>query len=208
RLPVVFDEAHIMHRGIDADAAQRFQIQVLDILGIGLQCPLRLIVVLQAVGVFAIAAIGRATRRLNIGGVPGLGTHGSQEGGSVEGTGAHFHVVGLQYHAALLRPVALQGEDQVLEGAHGRRSLAHEITCSEACVKPPSITEGDSCVGGGYYVACAVRREMCSTWNMAILPSRRGVWRALARTNARAEGYNAHPVQSRESPVEKIKGAL
>ncbi|MNH45103.1 hypothetical protein D3C85_544420 [compost metagenome] len=45
----------------------------------------------------------------------------------MESTGAHFHVVGLEHHTALLGPVLLQGEDQVLEGAHGGRSLAHEF---------------------------------------------------------------------------------
>lgn len=33
---------------------------------------------------------------------------------------AHLHVVGLQDHTSLLRPVALEGEDQILEGADSR----------------------------------------------------------------------------------------
>ena len=82
---------------------------------------------LQAVGVLAVATVGGAAARLDVGGVPGLRADGAEEGGGVEGAGAHFHVVGLQHHAALLGPVVLQGENQVLEGAHGGRSLAHEI---------------------------------------------------------------------------------
>lgn len=41
--------------------------------------------------------------------------------------GAYFHIVGLKHHTTLSCPVVLQGEDQVLEGTHGWRRLAHEI---------------------------------------------------------------------------------
>ena len=37
----------------------------------------------------------------------------------MEGAGAHLHVVGLEDDAALFGPVALQREDQALEGAPG-----------------------------------------------------------------------------------------
>ncbi len=59
----------------------------------------------------------------------------------MEGTGANFHVIRLEYHAALLGPVLLQGQDQVLEGARGGLGLAHEkypFGCDE---KPESIAE-------------------------------------------------------------------
>jgi DNA-3-methyladenine glycosylase I len=46
---------------------------------------------------------------------------------AVESAGAYFHIVGLKYHTTLLGPVLLEGEDQVLEGTHGWRRLAHEI---------------------------------------------------------------------------------
>src|SRR4029077_4928598 len=36
------------------------------------------------------------------------------------GAGPDFHVVGLENHASLLRPVVLQGKDELLEG--GRRA--------------------------------------------------------------------------------------
>ncbi len=45
----------------------------------------------------------------------------------MESAGAYFHIVGLKHHTTLLGPVVLQGEDQVLEGTHGWRRLAHEI---------------------------------------------------------------------------------
>ena len=55
--------------------------------GDGLQHHLELVVVLQAVGVLAIAAVSRAAAGLHVGGVPGLRPHRSQEGGGMESTG-------------------------------------------------------------------------------------------------------------------------
>ena len=74
---------------------------------------------LQAVGVLAVAAILGTARGLHVGRAPGLGADGPQEGGGMEGTGAHFHVVGLQQGAALFVPVFLQAQDDLLEGQHG-----------------------------------------------------------------------------------------
>ena len=53
----------------------------------------------------------------------------------MKGAGAHLHVVGLQDHAALGGPVALQRQDQVLEGGggwpilrvHGRGRLGRSL---------------------------------------------------------------------------------
>src|SRR3546814_991954 len=42
----------------------------------------------------------------------------------MEGAGADFHVVWLQDHAALARPIGLQRQDQVLEGEPAVRSVA------------------------------------------------------------------------------------
>src|SRR5439155_25169239 len=59
-------------------------------------------------------------------GAPGLRSHRAQESRRVKGAGPDFHVVGLEDHAALIRPVPLQREDQLLEAArraadfHGR----------------------------------------------------------------------------------------
>src|SRR5207244_7237043 len=52
--------------------------------------------------------------------------HRTQESRRVKGAGPYFHLVGPEDHAALIRPVPLQREDQLLEGArraadfHGR----------------------------------------------------------------------------------------
>src|SRR5579871_4344972 len=53
----------------------------------------------------------------------------------MEGPGAHLHVVGLQNHATVVGPVALQGEDQALErmlGTHMRRQLSHDNVVSRS----------------------------------------------------------------------------
>jgi predicted Na+-dependent transporter len=84
--------------------------------GRGLEHHLVLVVVLQAVGVLAVAAVLGAAAGLHVGGLPGLGAEGAQEGGGVAGAGADFHVVGLQQRAALGVPVGLQREDDLLEG--------------------------------------------------------------------------------------------
>ena len=120
-LPVVLDEAHVVHQRIEAERARGCR-------GTAPGCRqrrgfdhhLELVVVLQAERVLAVAAVGRAARGLHVGGAPGLRADRAQEGRGVEGAGADLHVVGLQDHAALLRPVALQREDQILEGARRR----------------------------------------------------------------------------------------
>src|SRR5690606_28961025 len=74
RFPVVFHEADVVHQGVHADAAQRFQVQLLNIGRVRLEHHLELVVVLQAVGVFAVAAVGGPAGRLHVGGVPGFRT--------------------------------------------------------------------------------------------------------------------------------------
>ena len=114
-----------MHQRVDTDVAQRIQIQLLDIGRVRLEHHLELIIMLQTVGVLAIAAIGRAAAGLHIGRVPDFRADRAQEGGRVEGACTYLHVVGLQDYAALLRPEGLQGKDQALEGLGGRVCLCH-----------------------------------------------------------------------------------
>ena len=122
-----------MHQRVDADGLQRAQVQFLEVFRVGLQDHLELVVVLQTVWVLAVATVGGTAARLHVRRVPGFRAHGAEEGGGVEGAGAYFHVVGLQHHTALIGPVFLQGEDQVLEGGHGGRSLAHEFHLCWIC---------------------------------------------------------------------------
>ncbi|MNN44140.1 hypothetical protein D3C81_1584180 [compost metagenome] len=105
-----------MQLGVDADGGQRAEIQLLQVVRVRLQDDLILVIVLQPVGVLAIAAVARTARGLNIGGLPRLGTERAQHSRRVQGAGADLDVVGLQNSAALVAPVFVQGQDQVLEG--------------------------------------------------------------------------------------------
>ena len=71
-LPVVLDEADVVQGGVDADRLQRAEIALEDVGRRRLQDRLELVVVLQAHGVLAVAAVAGPARRLHVGGVPGL----------------------------------------------------------------------------------------------------------------------------------------
>ena len=60
RFPVIFDKADVMHFGVDAQRAQRIQIQFLDVGWRRFEHDLILVVVLQTVGVVAITTVFRA----------------------------------------------------------------------------------------------------------------------------------------------------
>src|SRR3546814_12971106 len=81
----------------------------------GLHRDLVLVVALQAVGVVAVAAIGRAAAGLHVGSVPRLRPERAQEGRRVERTGADLEIERLDQHATLLGPVGVQALDQLLE---------------------------------------------------------------------------------------------
>ena len=113
--PIILDEAEIVQQWVEADFPVAGQQQFLRIGRGRLHDDLVLIIMLQPVGVLAVAAIGGAAARLDIGGAPGLRPQGAQRGGGVEGAGAHLHIIGLQDHAALARPELVQAQDQFLE---------------------------------------------------------------------------------------------
>ena len=70
--PVILDKADIVQAGVDADGLQRPQIQVLHVGRRGFDQHLELVVMLQAVRVFAIAPVRWPARRLHIGRSPGF----------------------------------------------------------------------------------------------------------------------------------------
>ena len=87
---------------------------------------------LQTVGIFAIAPVGRSAARLHVRGSPGLRADCTDEGCRMKSTGANFHIKRLQNHTALIGPVILQGLDQALEATQiGRWQLAHLIHWSK-----------------------------------------------------------------------------
>ena len=116
RFPVVFHETNIVFQGVDPEALEGVEIELLDVQRRRLQEDLILIVVLQAVGVFAVATVRGPPGRFHIGNLPGFRSQGPQKGGRVEGSGAHLDVVGLLDHASLRGPVPFEGEDQFLKG--------------------------------------------------------------------------------------------
>jgi hypothetical protein len=95
-LPVVLDEADVVLLQIEAQCLQAAKVQLQDVRGRWLEHHLVLVVVLQAVGVLAVATVLGPAAGLHIGGLPGLGAERAQKGGGVAGPGPDFHVIGLQ----------------------------------------------------------------------------------------------------------------
>ena len=85
-------------------------------------------VLVQTVGVFAVAGVLRATGRLYIGGTPRFGTEGTQERGRMRGTGPDFNVNRLQQGTALFVPILLQTQDHFLKGNHGSKKLKRPVS--------------------------------------------------------------------------------
>ena len=102
--------------GVQANGSQRTQVELLSVDRRRLDEHLELIVVLHAVGVLAVAAVGGTAARLSVAGAPLGGTERAQRGRGVEGTGTDLGVIGLHNNAALLAPVLLEAQDDVLEG--------------------------------------------------------------------------------------------
>ncbi len=125
--PVVFDEADVVQVGVEADRLERAEIQLLQVVRVGFQDDLVLVIVLQTVGVFAIAAIDRAARGLDVGGLPRLFAEGAQDRRRVQCACANFNIVRLQNDAALFGPVMMQGQDQVLERECFGRHVGHKL---------------------------------------------------------------------------------
>ena len=105
-----------MSHGIHAEALQALEVDFLDVGRRGLQDYLVLIVVLKPVGVLAVAAVGGAAGGLHIGDVPGLRSQHPQKSRRVHRPGAELDIIRLQDGTAIFRPVAFQGENQLLKG--------------------------------------------------------------------------------------------
>ena len=116
--PVVLDEADVVLFRVDADRAQGTQIQVLNVVRRGLHDHLELVVMLHAIGVLAVATVGRTAARLNVGRAPGAGAQGTKGRCGMERARPHLVVVRLHDNATLIRPIMLQRQDHVLERQH------------------------------------------------------------------------------------------
>ena len=115
-LPVVLDKTNVMVVGVQTDSGKRPQVELLGVDRRRLDEHLELIVVLHAVGILAVAAVGGTAARLSVAGAPLGRTERAQRGRGVEGTGTDLGVIGLHNDAALLAPVLLEAQDDVLEG--------------------------------------------------------------------------------------------
>ena len=122
--PVVFNEADVVDRRIDAERAKRTEVEIHDVRGRGLEHDLILMVLMQAVGIFAVAGILRTARGLNVRGAPRFGTERAQERGGVRRTGTHLQVNRLQERTALAIPIFLQAQDDFLKSDHGETAAA------------------------------------------------------------------------------------
>ena len=116
--PIVFDKTDVVHSGVDAQFAQAVEVEFLEVFRRRFEGDLELVIVLQTVGVVTVAAVFRAAAGLYIGGKPRLGAECAQAGGGMAGTGAHFHIKGLDYGAAFIGPEGLQFENNLLKGEH------------------------------------------------------------------------------------------
>src|SRR5690606_24807360 len=92
RLPVVLDEANIVARRIEADRAQRVEVEVLDVERRRLEADLELVVRARAIRVLAVTSVGRTTRELDERRVPRLGAEHAQERGGMKRAGADLDV--------------------------------------------------------------------------------------------------------------------
>src|SRR5213594_912417 len=95
---------------------QAAKIQRLDIVRGRLEHHLVLVIVLQSSRVFAVSAVRRTTTGLWVARPPGLRAEGSQEGRGMEGASSHLEIIRLVNDAALVGPIAVQREEQLLKG--------------------------------------------------------------------------------------------
>ena len=129
----------------------------------------------------------------------------------MEGAGADLHVVGLQDHAAPVRPIALQGEDQPLErafGAHMRRQIVglgfmRPLLVERAGkVKPrPAQDAAMTTPAAGYVRAISWGRTVCEAGN------RRAMLSAGCRVRpGRDRGRGRHRREDFPSPPDPHRG--
>ncbi len=122
RLPVVHHEPHVVFLECYADGTKALEVDVEDIGRSRFQEHLILQELLHAYRVLAVASVLGPPRGLDVGGLPRLRPEAAEERGRVERPGAHLRVVRLDDHAAVVGPVPLEIENDVLK-EHGLSSL-------------------------------------------------------------------------------------
>ena len=129
--------------GVEADRAQRLEVELEHVGGLRLQDHLVLEVVLEAHRVLAVAPVERPDHRLEVRGLPRLRPEAAQEGRRVHRPGGDLGVVRRQQHAAVVGPVLLERQDDLLVRSlrHGRSSygpLAHGVIRVRGAARQPA----------------------------------------------------------------------
>ena len=93
---------------VDPERLERAEVEVEHVVGRRLEDHLVLEVVLEAERVLAVAAVGRADHRLDVGRLPRLRAEAAQERRRIQRARAELGVVRLHDHAAVVGPVALE----------------------------------------------------------------------------------------------------
>ena len=107
---------------INADSTQAVQVQILHVVGRRLEQHLELVVMLKAIGVLAVAAVGGTTRGLHISRAPRGRTKRTKRCRGMERARTHLVVVGLKHDASVIGPIALKIHNDVLERRRGSRA--------------------------------------------------------------------------------------
>src|SRR4029453_7687597 len=144
-LPVVFDEPDVVLARVDADGLERAEVLVEDVLRRRLEDDLKLVVVLEAVRVLAVAPVARADRRLDVDRPPWARAQTAKERRRVEGARPELRVVRLHQDAPALGPVGLERGDHVLVvQRQGARAYAESVLSR----KPPWYSYEDAITAG------------------------------------------------------------
>ena len=133
RFPVVFLEANVVRAQVDADGSEAAEVQILNIGRRGLQDHLILKMLVEPIGVFAVATVGGPTGWLHVADAIGCGTEDAEKSFRVHGAGADLGVVGLLEDAALLVPVMHELEDKFLKSESVKLGLGFKFyfSCHE-----------------------------------------------------------------------------
>src|SRR5262245_5394024 len=115
-LPVVLNVSDIVLLRVNPQLSQTLQIQRLNVVWRWLQHDLILIVVLHAIWIFTVSPICGTPAWLGIGRAPRLRAKGSEERGRMKRAGPHLQIISLMNDTALVGPVMIQRENEILEG--------------------------------------------------------------------------------------------
>ena len=96
-------------------AARLLQVEILNVDWSRFKYHLKLQVLVEAIGIFAVAAVGGPTTRLHVRDAIRSRAENAKECFRVHRAGADFDIVGLLKHAALLHPEMRELQDQILE---------------------------------------------------------------------------------------------